>query len=100
MPPVSNSGLNNILSANEITDVLQSINSINTFLYTDDFHLVSGAPGENGADDGTAVGLYGGSEPYKEGAVPSNPHVRFINVDKQTENGSLPVEIKVGAQQR
>jgi hypothetical protein len=94
------SGVNNIFSDLLLTDVLELNTNIGIFLYTDDYHLAVGAPGETGADDGTTVGLYGGPEPYKEGAVPSNPHIRLVNIDKQTENGSLPVEIKVGAQQR
>lgn len=45
------------------------------------------------------MGIYGGSTPWKEGAIPSNPHIFFKNISNATDgSGNLPVQIKVSAQ--
>jgi len=50
-------------------------------------------------NDGKQVGIYGGTFPYKEGAVPVNPHIMEINISNTTnEQGELPVKIKVSVQ--
>lgn len=50
-------------------------------------------------NDGTEVGIYGGVFPYKDGALPSNPHIRRKNIAPQTNNnGELQIEIEVSAQ--
>ncbi len=49
--------------------------------------------------DGTDIGIYGSSQPYKEGAVPFNPHIYFKNIGgTTTPNGLLNINIKVKAQ--
>lgn len=49
--------------------------------------------------DGTQIGIYGGIFPYKEGAVPSNPHFQINNSSSTTDSdGNLPVYIQVKAQ--
>lgn len=41
-------------------------------------------------------GIFGGSDPWKMGAVPSNPHIYFKQIPQYTNtNGQLPVNIKV-----
>ncbi|MBL4585431.1 MAG: hypothetical protein JKX84_00010, partial [Flavobacteriales bacterium] len=60
-----------------------------------------GSPGAGAGTDGTDVGIYGGSYPYKHGAVPFNPHVQINQIDNQTNGqGELPVNIRVAAQER
>jgi hypothetical protein len=45
------------------------------------------------------VGIYGGLFPYKEGAVPLNPHISLKNIAPQTDvNGDLNIQLKVNAQ--
>ena len=69
------------------------------YQYTDDLHLAPGSGGIGGADDGTDIGLYGSSSPYKPGNVPYNPHYRQANIATATDaNGDLPVTIKVATQ--
>ncbi|HCI56388.1 MAG TPA: hypothetical protein DFI01_10775 [Bacteroidales bacterium] len=67
-----------------------------TFDYTHDYHLKN--PETYFGTDGTQVGIYGGTYPYKDGGVPSNPHIQLQNIAPTTNNGILNVEIKVSAQ--
>ncbi len=82
------------------TGVLQADIFVNqsgtTFNYTHDYHLKN--PGIYIGTDGTQVGIYGGTYPYKDGGVPSNPHIQLQNIAPTTNNGILNVEIKVSAQ--
>lgn len=70
------------------------------FSYNDDYHLANGSLGKNAGQDGRDIGVYGGVNPYKEGAVPSNPHIQFSEIGTQTDvNGKLKVHFKVSAQE-
>ncbi len=70
-----------------------------TFDWTDDLHLQLTSVGVNMATDGTDVGVYGTSSPYKPGGVPYNPHFRSAAIAPATNgNGDLPVNIRVAAQ--
>ncbi len=67
------------------------------FSYTDNYHLLS--PSSYVGTDGLQVGIYGGLYPYKEGAVPSNPHIRSKSIALTPDaNGKLKVTITVAAQ--
>ncbi len=71
----------------------------NYYEITDDIHLAPGSPGIGHGTDGTDVGIYGTSSPYKPGAVPYNPHFRTATIAPATNtNGELPVNIRVAAQ--
>ncbi len=71
----------------------------NIFDYTHDYHLQT--PEIYIGTDGKQVGIYGGPHPYKEGAVPSNPHFVIGNIASQSDaEGKLNIEIKVTAQDR
>ena len=73
------------------------IQSGNAFDYTHNYHLQS--PATYMGSDGSQIGLYGGNHPYKEGAVPSNPHIRSKTISATTDaSGNLNVNIKVAAQ--
>ncbi len=73
------------------------IQSGNAFDYTHNYHLQS--PATYLGSDGSQLGLYGGNFPYKEGAVPSNPHIRSKTISATTDaSGNLNVNIKVAAQ--
>ncbi len=70
----------------------------NIFDYTHNYHLQAPEtyPGVDGI---TQVGIYGGYHPYKEGAVPSNPHFVSSKIAPQTDaEGKLKIEIQVAAQ--
>lgn len=70
----------------------------NTFSYSHDYHLNPNCAGVGAGYDSFDVGIYGTGEPYKEGAVPINPHVRSHAVSVQ--NNQISVEIEVGAQDK
>jgi hypothetical protein len=69
----------------------------NAFNYEHNYHLQN--PTTYLGTDGTQVGIYGGTFPYKEGAVPTNPHIQVKNIAPKTDaNGNLQIQIQVGAQ--
>lgn len=68
-----------------------------SFNYSHDYHLQS--PDDYVGTDGTQVGIYGGAFPYKEGAVPSNPHIQIAVIEATASNGQLNVEIKAASQE-
>lgn len=83
------------------TGILQAdifVNQIGTvFNYAHDYHLQ--APTSYLGTDGSQVGIYGGTFPYKEGAVPLNPHIQLKNIAPTTDaNGDLQIQIQVKAQ--
>jgi len=68
-----------------------------TFDYAEDFHLID--PTTYVGTTANEVGVYGGYNPIKEGAVPANPHIRTKSVSTQTNiSGEINVNITVGAQ--
>jgi hypothetical protein len=70
-----------------------------TYDQTFDYHIKTTSPAHNGADNGADMGIYGGSTPWKDGAIPSNPHIFFKNISNATDaSGNLPVQIKVSTQ--
>ena len=63
------------------------------------YQLNPASPGKNGGTDGTDIGIHGGAFPWKQGAIPSNPHFQSIQIAPKTDtNGNLNVKIKVAAQ--
>jgi hypothetical protein len=92
--------LNNIydLAVNSLALNYSSGNSNQYFLQ--DFHLPPDSPAIGAGMNGTDCGIYGGDSPFKEGGVPSNPHIQAKNISNITdEEGNLPVMIKVSAQE-
>ena len=62
-----------------------------------DYHLIN--PTLYMGTDSTEVGAYGGINPFREHATPSNPHIVSKTIPFITNsNGILPVNIKVKAQ--
>ncbi|HEY5688207.1 MAG TPA: hypothetical protein VIS27_07895 [Yeosuana sp.] len=65
-----------------------------------DYHLLGDASTTYLGDDGAEVGLYGGLVPFKEGAVPINPHISQKSIQTTTDsNGLLNISFTVEAQQ-
>jgi hypothetical protein len=90
---------------NQITQeaTTSTFNNANTpsFSYTNNYHLKTTSNGHNAGNDGTDVGLYGTLIPYKESAVPFNPHISSKTIGTvTTPTGTLNVDIKVSAQDR
>lgn len=72
-----------------------------TFDYSQDYNLKPTSAGKNLGNDGTDVGIYGTTNPYKKSAVPVNPHISFKDIPAATlPNGSLQLKIKVSAQDK
>ncbi len=100
--------ITNIGSANIYTSIT---GELRYFAYENDYHLNPSATGTDEvgntgisiigkATDGTNMGIYGTSLPYKEGAVPYSPHIRAVAIDDKATNGQLGVKITVAAQER
>lgn len=109
--PISTSVINNTFNNNcfrvdPTTNTLNtwSNNYINTLIgnvlidyINKNYHLVD--PDNFVGTTGNEIGVYGGLFPLKDGAVPSNPHIRSKNIAPGTnEDGDLEVQIEVGAQ--
>lgn len=88
---------NNIFSATNLF-VNQTLS---VFSYEQNFHLKSGSVAIGAGKGGTDCGIYGGARPYKESAVPMNPHVQSKVISDNADNtGKINVQIKVAAQQQ
>lgn len=66
------------------------------FDYKQDYHILDTSPAHNAGTDGTDLGIYGTGSPWKEGSLPSNPHIQSKSIS--TVNGNLNVKVKVAAQ--
>jgi len=78
-----NNNYSNVSQANIFVN--QTGNTIN---YNHDYHLKS--PTTYLGTDGTQVGLYGGTTPFKDKGLPSNPQILTKTVGNQTDaNGNL-----------
>ena len=93
-----NNTANNNLVNKALSNIFVSVSSALDFSYSYDYHLKSDSPGKNHSTDGTDNGIYGTNIPYKENAVPVNPHITKSIISQQSVNGLLPVEIQVEAQ--
>lgn len=90
----------NTFGNNKIVADMSKIFVRNNFVldYTNDYHLND--PDAYVGTDGTQIGLYGGSTPFKEKGLPSNPQVISKKVATQTDaQGKLQVNFTVKAQE-
>jgi hypothetical protein len=90
-------GINNIVG--------QDPSSIFVDLQNGNYHIQETSPGKtggkNGTEQGAEVGIYGGLYPWKDGALPPNPHFQLIDVAPKVDaDGNLNVRIKVETQER
>lgn len=70
------------------------------FDYSKNYQLQPTCPGVSYGADGTDIGIYGGQFPWKENMLPRNPIITNAIVSGATqENGSLPVQITIEAQE-
>ncbi|MCU4163026.1 hypothetical protein [Carboxylicivirga caseinilyticus] len=94
-------GVNTFLNNYENVDfasLFVSQNDEGVFNYEQDYHLNNTETYLG--NDGTQVGIYGGLFPYKDYAIPTNPHISSQSVAPSTdENGMLNISITVNAQQ-
>lgn len=97
----SNSLSNNIINVGT-DNVFVYMSRKSQFSYTNNYHLKTGSAGIGGASDGTNIGIYGSSMPYKTNAVPFYPHVSNmeVNTEANATNNTLGVKITVKGQSR
>lgn len=100
-PTLTYSGIvNNPLTKEATTSTFVNANTT-SFAYTNNYHVKATSNGHNAGNDGTDVGIYGTLIPYKESAVPFNPHISSKTIGTvTTPTGTLNVDIKVSAQDR
>jgi len=97
--PLSSLRVGNIFLANP-NDLFVRQSGL-AFDYNQDYRIKSNSPYKGTGDDGTDVGIYGTSNPYKASALPSNPHISFKDIPASTlPNGTIPLKIKVSAQEK
>lgn len=83
----------------EIGNLYEDLEDIFVDFDTGNYHLKSTSVGKNAGTDGTDLGIYGGAFPWKDGAVPFNPHIQTFQISGTTDStGSLNVNIEVAAQ--
>ncbi|GHT64336.1 hypothetical protein AGMMS50239_21850 [Bacteroidia bacterium] len=96
-PAGTDIGENNLMNQSDAdTFVGENINDIPKNL-----QLKPSSPCKTAGMYGTEIGIYGGTRPYKAGALPFNPHVSKSVISTRTDaEGKLSVEIVVTAQDR
>lgn len=97
IPTGTNVGANNIvLSSHSLIFANQSGHS---FSYSHNYRLVNGCPGIGAGTDGKDIGIYGGDELYKDGAVPIIPHILKRKIAPRiVKDGKLKLEMIIEAQ--
>lgn len=79
--------------------LVASANLFNGTFSSSNMKLIPGSPALTAGEFGSQAGAYGGTFPYKDGAVPSTPHIYYRNIAPSTNaNGELPVQIHVRAE--
>ncbi len=95
---LNTSGANNLITS---ADSIFVNPSSGAFSYGKDFHLKSYCKGKNAGTDNTDLGVYGSSEPFKDGGLPVNPHIYFKDIAPATNpNGTLTIKFGVRVQTR
>lgn len=91
-PVGSNTGSNNLVSQEALKTF--QVNDLN---FPKNLTIRDTSPCKNAGTDGTDIGIYGGSTPYK--ARPFNPHISKSIISSQTDkNGKLRVDMIIQAE--
>jgi len=94
-------GSGNFTFINFNSGIFMNFTGGSAWSYDFDLRLAPGSIGVGAATDGTDIGLFGGSEPFKEGSLPIIPHIEFKSIATHTNaDGLLDVNIRVRAQTR
>jgi hypothetical protein len=89
--------ITNVIADSEITN--EPYENVFVNATAGNFHLKPECSGKNAGADGTDVGIYGTTTPFKESRLPSSPHFKEKYIAPETNNGgNLPVHIVVEAQ--
>lgn len=90
---------NNIFNEN-INTLFVNATPLTPWSISQNYNLSPTSLGINAGTDGTDVGIYGTSLPWKNGGIPFNPHYQLISIPGSTgTNGQLNISIKVAAQE-
>lgn len=90
----------NCLFSKTFANQFVNVPNVADFSYTYNYHLSDTSAAIGAGMNGTDCGIYGGDNPYKDGAVPLNPHIQFKQIPTATDSqGKLNIEIKVSAQE-
>jgi hypothetical protein len=86
---------------NVVENNIENVSLANIFEDQIKYQLKAGSPGKNAGYDGTDMGIYGGLSPAKDKRIPGNPAVtEFTVAGMSAGDGSLPVKVKVEAQEK
>ena len=95
-PVGTNLGSNNLMSQETIRTF-----TVNDLSLPKNLKVRDDSACKNAGTDGRDIGIFGGANPYKDGAVPFNPHINSAAVSSQIDkDGNLNVSIQVSAQTR
>ncbi|MDD3739967.1 MAG: hypothetical protein PHH30_01885 [Bacteroidales bacterium] len=90
----------NCLYETAFSPLFVNVPNVADFSYTYDYHLSDTSAAIGVGMSGTDCGIYGGDNPYKDGAVPLNPHIQFKQIPTATDSqGKLNIQVTVGAQE-
>ncbi|PKL85629.1 MAG: hypothetical protein CVV22_06915 [Ignavibacteriae bacterium HGW-Ignavibacteriae-1] len=76
------------------------VDTLDIYSFSEDFdyHLNNNCLGKDYGTDGTDLGIYGGTYPYKELGIPIIPYIKNYNSANKTVNGTLEVNVEVESQ--
>jgi hypothetical protein len=95
-PVETNIGNNNLM--NQATATTFKVDDLNS---PNNLEIQDSSPCKGAGTDGTDIGIYGGTNPYKKGGLPFNPHITKVVIPGQVDrNGNIRVDIAVEAQNR
>jgi hypothetical protein len=66
-----------------------------TFSPSSNFQLISASSGNNAGTDGTDIGIFGGSNPWKIGSLPIIPNIEQNNSYLDVQNQTFKLNVKV-----
>ncbi len=94
-----NSGVNNFNETFDNTFINPGTSPNFVFDFHNNYNLKSTSLGKNAGTDGTDIGVYGGTFPWKDGMIPFNPHIQTKNIPGVTDAaGNLHIDIKAASQ--
>lgn len=79
-----------------------NVTNPSTFKSAFDFHLKTNSPARMGSESNEQddAGIYGGINPWKDGGLPTNPHVELNNTAYSATGNKLQLNMRVNAQNK
>ena len=94
MPTVGSNTFSNNFNNVDLDTVFEIVPPVNQFGYDVNYTLLASAQSAFLGTDGTQVGIYGGTFPFKLNSVPTNPSITSKDIAQQTnDNGELAVDV-------